>query len=309
MKTYLMNGMYRSLVQFTNAHFPVLLAKLRFRKLFGRNLNLKNPQDLNEKILWLSLFSDTSEWSRLADKYAVRQYVEEKGLGHILLKLYGKWDKVEDIDWDSLPKSFVLKTNNGSGTVLIVKDKNKIDIGETKLLLNEWLIKRPSCDTTEFHYNKIIPCIIAEELLVQPNKETYISETLIDYKIWCFNGKSYIIRTYGNRVEGSTEIATFDKEWNDHPEVSVFNDHYRACKILPSRPKRLQEMLLIAETLSEGFPEVRVDLYYVNDKIYFGELTFTSQGACMNNFTPEFLFEMGKHVDLRGIKKEKRYRK
>lgn len=125
-------SLYRKCVYWLNRHWPVLVAKLRFRKMFGRSLDLNNPKDINEKILWLSLFSDISEWSRLADKYAVRQYVEDLGLGQYLIPLLGKWNKVEDIDWDSLPDGFVLKSNNGSGTVKIVTNKANLDLGGGK---------------------------------------------------------------------------------------------------------------------------------------------------------------------------------
>ena len=122
---------YRALVEWANHHFPVLICKMRFRRVFGRRIDLKNPKDINEKILWLSLFSDTREWSRMADKYAVRSYVEELGLGDYLVKIYGHWDKAEDINWETLPQQFVLKSNNGSGTVKIVTDKSKLNIPET----------------------------------------------------------------------------------------------------------------------------------------------------------------------------------
>lgn len=295
---------YRYVIRCINSHFPVLMAKLRFRKKFGRELNLKDPRDLNEKILWLSLFSDTTEWSRLADKYAVRQYVEEKGLGEILITLYDKWDKIDDIDWDVLPDSFALKSNNGSGTVLLVNDKSKLNITETKCLLSSWLTRFLKTETTEFHYQRIQACIIAEELLVQSEKEKFISETLIDYKIWCFNGEAYAIWTCSNRIGGSTEVALFDKYWNYHPELSIFNEHYKECKVLPLKPEKLDYMLKVAECLSEGFPQVRVDLYYNNNKVYFGELTFTCYGGSMDFYTQDFLIEMGNKVDLSGVKRK-----
>lgn len=288
---------------FVNTHFPVLMAQLRYRKIFGRFLNLKNPKDLNEKIHWLSLFSDTSEWTRCADKYAVRSFVEERGQGHTLVKLYGKWDKVEEIDWDALPKSFVLKTTNGSGTVLVVKDKAELNIPETKVLLQKWLEMKIGQETTESHYCRIVPRLIAEEYVEQSEEDNKISSSLIDYKIWCFNGKAYYIWTCINRVLGSTYVSMFDRDWNYHPEMSVFNEHYREAKTLVPKPEKLDEMLEVAEKLSAGFPEVRVDLYYTNGRIYFGELTFTSLGGTMDFYTREALLEMGEKIDLSGVKK------
>ncbi|MBO7562333.1 MAG: glycosyltransferase [Bacteroidales bacterium] len=259
--------------------------------------------DLNEKILWLSLFSDTSKWTRCADKYEVRQYVEERGQGDTLVNLYGKWDKVEEIDWKKLPQSFVLKTTNGSGTVLIVKDKKSLNIHDTKALLLRWLDMKIGKETTESHYCNIVPRLIAEEYVQQSESDNKISTSLIDYKIWCFNGKAYYIWTCINRSKDCTYVSMFDRDWNYHPEMSVFNEHYREAKTLVPKPLKLNEMLNIAERLSEGFPEVRVDLYYTNNKIYFGELTFTSLGGTMDFYTQEALTEMGSYIDISKVKK------
>ncbi len=294
---------YRACVRFVNTHFPVLMAKMRYRKILGRSLNLTHPQDLNEKILWLSLFSDTSEWTRCADKYAVRQFVEERGLGDKLVELYAKWDKVEEIDWNTLPKSFVLKSTNGSGTVLVVKDKDALNIPETEALMRKWLDMKIGRETTEFHYCDIVPRLIAEEYVEQSEKDKKISTSLIDYKIWCFNGKAYYIWTCTNRVKDCTYVSMFDRDWNYHPEMSVFNEHYREAKTLVPKPAKLNEMLDVAEVLSKGFPEVRVDLYYTNNKIYFGEMTFTSLGGTMDFYTKEALAEMGGYIDISGVKK------
>lgn len=294
---------YRKLVIFVNTHFPVLMAKMRYRKILGRSLNLKNPKDLNEKIHWLSLFSDTSEWTRCADKYAVREFVAERGAGDTLVKLYGKWDKVEDVDWEALPKSFVLKTTNGSGTVMVVKNKAEMNIPETKALLQKWLKMTIGQETTEKHYCGIVPRLIAEEYVEQSEEDNKISTSLIDYKIWCFNGKAYYIWTCTNRVLGSTYVSMFDRDWNYHPEMSIFNKHYREAKALVPKPAKLKEMLEVAEKLSAGFPEVRVDLYYTNNKIYFGELTFTSLGGTMDFYTEKALLEMGNLIDLSNVKK------
>lgn len=293
---------YRKSIELANRHFPVTVCKMRFRKMFGRKIDLKNPRDINEKILWLSLYSDITEWSRMADKYAVRSYVEDLGLENILVKLYGKWDNAEDIEWDKLPQQFVLKTNNGSGTVLLVPDKSKLDIPETTKLMDAWLHKNMSSSTTEFHYDSIEPCLIAEELL-DFSQDSNASTSAIDYKIWCFNGKAYYVWACANRNEESTDVALFDREWNYLPEKSVFNEHYREQKVLVKRPKNLEEMLAVAEKLSEPFPVVRVDLYNINGKIYFGEMTFTSLGGTMDFYTQECLSEMGDLIDISDIKK------
>lgn len=298
---------YRKTIQWINNYFPVTLAKMRFRKLFGRSLNLKDPKDLNEKILWLSLFSDTTLWSQCADKYAVRDYVKGKGLEKILVKLYGKWDSVADIEWEKLPQKFVIKTNNGAGTVLIVSDKGGLNIPETNRLLEKWLSKDISSSTTEFHYRKIKPCIIAEELLELPEADRTVSSSMVDYKIWCFNGKPDSILVCSNRqANGGCALSVFDLEWNYHPEATIFNEEHFEAEILVQRPPCLDEMLHIASLLSLDFPEVRVDFYCINGKIYFGELTFTSLGGTMTYYTQQELLRMGKKIDISNVKKIKK---
>lgn len=294
---------YRWAVRVANRFFPEAMAKMRFKKYFGRPMNLENPQDINEKISWLALYSDISEWTRLADKYAVRQFVEERGQGDTLVKLYGMWTDARDIKWEELPESFMLKTNNGSGTVMLVKDKSKLNIPETVKLLNKWKNKDMGAETTEFHYKDIKPCIIAEEVLIPSEEEQKFSSTIIDYKVWCFNGEPNYVWACSNRVGDSTEVALFDTKWNYLPELSIFNDHYREQKHLVPKPKNLDEMIRVARDLAQGFPVVRVDLYYVNDKVYFGEMTFTSLGGTMNFYTDECLLSMGKRIDISNIKK------
>lgn len=303
MKSFQTNSNYRRLIDWTNDHFPVLLAKMRFHKLFGRRLDLKKPRDLNEKILWLSLFSDTKLWVKCADKYSVRDFVKERGLGQILVKCYGKWDSVQDIEWEQLPQKFVIKTNNGAGTVLIVEDKSKLNIAKVEAMLFEWLTRKISKSTTEFHYREIKPCIIAEELLIPTEFENKISTSVIDYKIWCFNGIPDSFLVCSNRTESGCCLSAYDKDWNCKDEVLVFGHGHEKRTSLVPKPNNIDEMLEVAAKLSAGFPEVRVDLYDINGKIFFGELTFTSFGGTMTYYTQQELLRMGHKIDLTGVKK------
>lgn len=305
MKSIKQRPFFHRLVLWANRHFPVLVCKLRFRMFFGRKMNLKNPQDLNEKISWLELYSDTSLWSRCTDKYAVREFVKERGLGDILVKLYGKWDNANDIDWNSLPQQFVLKTNNGCGTILIVEDKSKLDFAKVSEQFNNMLHLVDEISTTEFHYQKIKPCIIAEELLISDEKERKWSTTIVDYKIWCFNGIPDSFLICSNRRDEKVDLSVYDTQWKYRPEASVFDEHHTERKELVPKPDRLDEMIAVAEKLSAGFPEVRVDLYYNNNRIYFGEMTFTSLGGTMYYYTEKELLRMGQKIDLSSVKKIK----
>lgn len=295
---------YRKFVIWLNQKFPVFFAKMRYRHLFGKSLRLNPPVDLNEKILWLSLYSDTTEWSRLADKYAVREYIEECGYGDALVQLYGKWDKFDDINWNDLPDAFVLKTNHGSGSVWVINKKNDVDKDKIKKDLNNSLSHLYGLSTSEKHYSRIKPCIIAEQVLIPSQEDLNNSSSLIDYKIWCFNGRAEFIWVVSNRTPMGFDGTMFNRNWTPVPNVVHPNvDYVHTPSKMIERPALLDEMLSMAERLSMPFPEVRVDLYYVSGKIYFGELTFTTHGGTIDYMTDEQLLKMGQMIDLTGIKK------
>ena len=276
---------------------PIQVARLKFYYKFHRMPDFENPKDLNEKINWLKFYGDTSMWPDLADKFKVREYVESLGLGDTLVKLYGKWDNANEIDWDKCPNQFVLKVNNGSGDVLICKDKKNLDIPSVVRKYNKLVSMKYGDVSGEPHYADIKPCIIMEELL-DTTKQSGNSSSLIDYKIWCFNGKPYYIWCAWNREGHSANVGLFDTEWNYHPEYSVFNDSFPAGKKQLPKPLTFERMKDIATKLSEDFPEVRVDLYEVDGKVYFGELTFTSLGGFMDYYTDEFLQKCGSIIRL-----------
>ena len=257
---------------------PIRVAKLRYMYIMHKWPHFEHPTDLNEKINYLKFYGDTSKWPMLTDKYAVRKYIESIGLGDILVKLYGKWDSVEDINWDVLPNKFVMKCNNGSGDVLICKDKSKLDIAEPQ-------------------YALIKPCIIAEELL-DSSTQPCGSSSLVDYKIWCFNGKPHSVWCCYNRKQYYANVGVYDLNWQYHPECSVFTKHYKESSKLLPKPVNFGRMLEIAQRLSKGFPVLRVDLYNVNGHVYFGELTFTSQSGCMNFYSQQYLDETGSIIKL-----------
>ena len=292
----------KSAYKFLGEYFPKTLATIRYRRIFGKKLNWDNPTNLNEKINWLKFYSDTSQWSILADKYLVREYIEQKGLGDILVKLYGKWDDVEHIEWEKLPDSFVLKMNNGSGDIIVCRDKSSLDIEAIKKLFKNLIKKTYGYTTAEPHYSFMKPCIIAEELLSPVNQATP-STSIIDYKIWCFDGKPECVWACRNREKMTVEVASYDLDWNHHPEHSIYTGHYMKSTIPFNRPKSLDRMLEVASILSEGFPQVRVDLYEVDDKVYFGELTFTSNFGMMEFYTDEYLEYLGSKVNLLGVKR------
>lgn len=272
-----------------------MAAVLRYGLKFHRFPNLKNPHDLNEKIMWLEFKTDTTPWSVLSDKNLVREYVASKGLEHLLTKQYGHYTDVKDIDFGALPNSFVAKTNNGYGTVILVEDKSKINVEELREKLGKMLAKGFGLVTGEPHYLRIHPCIVIEELL-QIDKS--LSSSLVDYKIWVFNGKADSCFCCTNR---HVDINKVDynyytlPDWERHPEI--ITPKYKNNSVVP-KPSRLEDMMHYAEILAEGFPQVRVDFYQVGNKVYFGEMTFSCNGARVSYFTQEELSRMGKAITL-----------
>ncbi|MBQ9193660.1 MAG: hypothetical protein IJ156_08075 [Bacteroidales bacterium] len=266
------------------------VAKREWKRKFGTELDLDRPRDLNEKIQWLMCRSDTSAWSRLSDKVAVRKYVEEKGLGDLLVPLLGTWKHAKDIPWDKLPEKFVLKCNHDSGSTHIV------DAGSSRAAvataLDEALKVKYGYRHGEMHYNGIDPCILAEQYLDSGDAVP------VDYKVWCFDGKPSCIWACHGRTADAVYVNVYDLDWTPRPEASVFTDHYRDGGGSLPKPETLPQMLAAAAKLSEGFPEVRVDFYEVQGKLYFGEMTFASLMGRMDFYTPEFLNELGDQVKL-----------
>lgn len=268
--------------------YPRLYADYLYQQILGKKIGWRKPLDLNEKINYLAFYTDTSDWTKLADKCEVHNYVKAKGLAHLLNPIYEKWDSVEKVDVTNLPNEFVLKTNCGSGDTIIVKDKDNLDISEVKHHFKNVLKHRFGIDGAEPHYLKIKPCIFAEALL---------PGNIVDYKIWCFHGNPYCILTVSNRntEEHTMDLNYFDLQWNRKNEC--ISEHYRNTAIV-EKPINLSRMLDYASVLSQGFPQVRVDFYEIGDKVYFGEMTFTSAAGRMDCYTNETLLDMGKQIKL-----------
>ncbi len=250
---YVKRRLYYYWIKFLGLYYPKKLASILHYDYCKRQINWDDPKDLNEKINWLKFNSDTSMWSKLSDKYAVREYIEQAGFGDMLVKLYGVWSSVDDINFDELPQSFVLKSTNGSGTVMVVEDKNKIDYDEVRKTLKKWLSSKFGIMTAEPHYLSIKSRIIAEELLI--NDKNDFSSSIVDYKVWCFNGEPYSIFTcYNRKIGKEIYLALHDTEWNFHPEKLVYGDYYKECENNIPKPKSLSQMIVASKVLAKPFP-------------------------------------------------------
>ena len=254
-------------------------------------LNLENPKTFNEKLQWLKLYNRNPLYTKLVDKYKVRDYISEKIGEEYLIPLIGVWDDPDDIDFDSLPNQFVLKCNHNSGLgMYICKDKKNIDVQKVKKELRKGLKQDYYLTGREWPYKNVPRKIIAEKYITD---ET--GTNLRDYKFYCFDGKAKVVGIYQDRntdKETTGDFFDMDFNWLD------FTFNMPNAKVKPSKPNHFEKMKEIAEILSEGIPHVRVDLYLNNDKIYFGELTFFD-GSGFDKIEPiEWDIKLGGWINL-----------
>lgn len=267
-----------------------IMLKLQYRMKLGRNLDLKEPKRFTEKLQWYKLNYRDPKLVIGADKYLVRDYIESKGLKHVLNKLYKVYSSPEEIDLNDLPEKFVMKTNNGSGTNYFCKDKQNFNLQVVQEELNTWLNMDLFSAGREWSYKDIEPKIIVEELL-EEKESTF--EGINDYKIMCFNGQpEFIIFDVDRFTDHKRNI--YDLDWN---VLEVSTDKKNIDREIP-KPEGLDEMIEVAKILSEDFPFVRVDLYYVNNKIYFGELTFYPWTGYVQFDPDEFDYTLGNKFNL-----------
>ncbi len=249
--------------------------KMRFRKRFGRELNLKAPQTLNEKLNWQKLYDRNPLMTKCVDKYAVREIVEEKIGGHILNELYGVWENVDEIDFNSLPESYVLKTTHGSGWNVIVNKNSDFDINDIKQKLRNWMKKNYYSYSREWCYKNVQPKIICEKYMEDKNGK------LVDYKIHCFHGKPQLIQVDLDRYSDHKR-ALYNIQW----EKYNFQWGYPSYEKKLSPPDCLAGMLEIAGALSRDFLYARIDMYDVDGSPFFGEISF-QHGAGIEKFIPQ----------------------
>ncbi len=254
-------------------------------------LNFENPQTFNEKIHWLrkNYLSDNPLTDMISDKFQFKSYITEKLGSDYIIPLIGKWENPAEIDWSALPQKFVLKSNwGGDGNqVLIVKNKEKLDIPATVRQLSEWLSPwgNPYCYAFTPIFKNLKPCIIAEEYVEQPNGQ------LSDYKFMCFNGEPRWILACSDRGH-NTKYENHDMNW----DLFIPSPNSAVRSYVP-RPRNFDRMADIARKLSAPFPLVRVDFYEVEDKVYLGEMTFTPGGG-FNTYYREWDLKLGSWLDL-----------
>jgi hypothetical protein len=254
-----------------------LYLKGLFRLFLGEKLDLKNPKTFNQKTQWLKLHNTDERFTQMVDKFGVREIIEKEIGKEHLIPLLGVWNEFDDIDFNKLPNQFVLKTTHDSGSTVICKDKSTFNIKSARKILNSAKRKNYFYPGREYPYKNVKPRIICEQCMVDES-----GTELKDYKFLCFNGEPKIFLVGSNRFV-DVNIDFYDLELNRLPFTTGKYSH-------SSKPvtkiKSFNTMIEIAKKLSKGIPFVRVDLYNVNGKIYFGEFTFHHDGG-INTFHPQ----------------------
>jgi hypothetical protein len=247
------------------------------RKRFGEQFNIENPRTFNEKLQWLKLYWYNPLVTQCCDKYRVREYLEENGMGHLLNELIGVYDSVDDINIDELPNRFIAKVTHGSHMNVLCKNKSKFNWKKEKGRLNMWLKLNYSYNGGEWGYHDIRPRIIVEKYLIDPNEND-----LMDFRVFCFNGEPREIHV-DYSVQSNYSRIIYDTQWN---EVDFIYARPNVIGNKIKKPEKLDEMLTCASKLAKPFPFVRVDFYSIGSKLYFAELTFWLSSG-LGKFIPE----------------------
>lgn len=260
-----------------------------FRIVLKKKLNLLDPKTFNEKIQWLKLyhFPNNSLVIQCADKYAVRKYVERKGLGEILVPLIGAWKKVEDINWDEFPNEFVLKCNHGCAYNILCTDKKESNKKLIFYKLNKWMKEDFGVYNIEPHYSKIKPRMII--------CEKFLGRLIVDYKFFCFNGRPEYIYVSDNLInDRQAHIGFF---YLDGRRMPLIRDDYLPM-VIDEFPPFFENMKNDATILCQDFTFVRVDFFIANGTYYFAELTFTPSAGMMPFNPDKYDIEWGRMLNI-----------
>lgn len=267
------------------------MLQLEYWVKFRRKLNLNDPVRFTEKMQVYKLKYRTPIMIQCSDKHLVRDYIKQKGLEDILNTQYCVFETPEQIDLSVLPDKFVLKLSNGSGTNYICKNKSEVDEKELKKIFKHFITQVKANPGREWPYTQAKPVIVAEQFLVDPTRE---NGSINDYKIFCYDGKPEYVICISDRYTDRVNHLVYDTNW---VKQYVVSEGARIEEDAP-RPENLGEMLKVAETLSAEFPYARIDLYSIQGKIYFGEITFFPWSGFMEFEPDEFDFILGEKLKL-----------
>lgn len=277
------------LVEYYAKYFPKnyeIQVKLRYFLMSGKRLNLKNPQTYIEKINYLRLnqYANNHQITKYVDKYNVKKYLSEIGYSDKCAKLYGAYKQVDEINWEELPESFVIKCNHGSGYNIVCKYKKKLNLEKVKHQLQTWMNEDYWKKFVELQYKNIQKKIIIEE---------YLGDDIETYRFCCFNGEPKFVYV-SSRIKGKDYNDFYSLNWR---KLKV-NEKY-STNIVHAKPQLLDEMILMAKTLSGEFPFVRVDLYEKENNIFFSEFTFLPAGGYFVPSPERFNIKWGRWIKIK----------
>lgn len=293
MKSDTYRDLYREFMALISSFSPVTTSKIYYKTKIGKNLDLNNPKTFNEKLMWLkhNTYEKDKLISNCADKYKVREYVQQCGCQEILNDLIAVYDSADDINFDSLPDAFVLKCNHAAGYNVICDDKKLLNENQTRKQLKKWLKSDYWKYVAEMQYKSIDKKIVCEKFLKSRD-----GNAIEDYKIYCFNGKPEFCMICIGRNFGKPKYYFMDRNWSlmriNPAGIEAPQD------FTLEKPKCIDKMYEYAEKLSKPFKFVRVDFYDYEDKPIFGELTFTPAGCIDKNYTDEAQLQFGEMIKI-----------
>ncbi len=270
--------------------------QIRYRCNMGRWIDWENPTLYQEKLQWLKVYNRKEQYTKMVDKISAKEYAASIIGEKYIIPTLGVWNHFDEIDFNCLPERFVLKTNNGGGNtgVIVCKNKSKLDKKAAKECLEKSLASSIYKSYREWPYKNVVPKIFAEEYMEDDTE--FNKGGLSDYKFTCFNGIADNVMVCCDRSSGNTKFYFFDREWN------VLPLNKRGLETDPSfklpKPDCIEEMFEIAGKLSAGVPFLRVDLYYINGRPYFGETTFFPASGFDPNILPQTEILFGNKIQL-----------
>lgn len=266
--------------------------KYFYKAYLNKNLDIENPKLFSEKIQWLKLYAKNESYTEYVDKYAVRKYIEKTLGSKYLVPFIDVFDDVESIDFDKLPDKFVLKCTHGSRCNILCNDKKSLNIIEAKKKLKKWMKNNWFWYCREYPYKSIKPKILCEEFIgdgINPAD---------DYKIYCLNGEPTIIRSLARNIQGNLVSECFYTTKWEKTDCRIRKFDIESFRANKEKPEQLNEMLEISKKLSKDITFLRVDLYNINGRVYFGEMTFFPQSG-LDNFIPDkYNIEFGNLLKL-----------
>jgi len=263
--------------------------KCKYYMYFGKKLDLDNPKSFNEKMQWLKLYHRKPVFTKMADKIDAKEYIAKTIGPEYVVPLINKWDRFDEIDFDTLPNQFVLKTTHGCGGMVVCKNKASFDFHRAKQILTKTFNDNYYFQGREWPYKNIKPRILAEEFLQNKN-----DDVLNVFKIFNCSGNPTVIQVIQNDKTPEETIDYFDTEWNKLDLYQTFPNSDSPVE----KPETLQEMLILARKLSAGFPFLRTDFYEVNGKVFFSEFTFYSDDGFAPFHPEEWDRKLGELIDL-----------